>query len=118
MPTLEHELRVAVNVSVDGYQEMAGFEVSINGRFWVSTEGQAVRPQHAAARYQMRSRSGGRETTLSERSAYRRVDKVRQFAQSTSVAPTVALLQDVAVVPLYLKVSAPPHGGPSLAVRA
>jgi len=38
MPTLEHELRAAVNVSVDGHQEMAGFEVSINGRFWVSTE--------------------------------------------------------------------------------
>ena len=38
MSTLEHELRVAVNVSVDGHQEMAGFEVSINGRFWVSTE--------------------------------------------------------------------------------
>jgi hypothetical protein len=29
---------VAVNVSVDGSQKMAGFEVSINGRFWVSTE--------------------------------------------------------------------------------
>jgi hypothetical protein len=38
MPTLEHELPVAVNVSVDGHQEMAGFEVSTNGRFWVSTE--------------------------------------------------------------------------------
>ncbi len=39
MPTLKHRLHVAVNVSVDGGQEMAGFEVSINGRFWVSTEG-------------------------------------------------------------------------------
>ena len=38
IPTLNHRLRVAVNVSVDGHQEMAGFEVSINGRFWVSTE--------------------------------------------------------------------------------
>jgi len=38
MPTLEHGLRVVVNVPVDGSQEMAGFEVSINGRFWVSTE--------------------------------------------------------------------------------
>jgi hypothetical protein len=38
MPTLKHRLHVAVNVSVDGAQEMAGFEVSINGRFWVSTE--------------------------------------------------------------------------------
>ena len=34
----EHELPVAVNVSVDESQRMAGFEVSINGRFWVSTE--------------------------------------------------------------------------------
>jgi len=39
MPTLEHGLPVEVNVSVDGAQEMAGFAVSINGRFWVSTEG-------------------------------------------------------------------------------
>jgi len=39
MPTLEHRLHGAVNVSGDGRQEMAGFEVSINGRFWVSTEG-------------------------------------------------------------------------------
>src|SRR5688572_30862307 len=39
MSTLEHRLRAEVNVSVDGHQEMAGFEVSINGRFWVSTEG-------------------------------------------------------------------------------
>jgi hypothetical protein len=38
MATEEHELLVAVNVSVDGSQKMAGFEVSINGRFWVSTE--------------------------------------------------------------------------------
>jgi len=38
MSTLEHRLRAEVNVSVDGHQEMAGFEVSINGRFWVSTE--------------------------------------------------------------------------------
>jgi hypothetical protein len=38
MATEEHELLVAVNVSVDGSQQMAGFEVSINGRFWVSTE--------------------------------------------------------------------------------
>ena len=38
MPTLEHKLHGAVNVSVDGRQEMAGFAVSINGRFWVSTE--------------------------------------------------------------------------------
>jgi hypothetical protein len=37
------KLLVAVNVSVDGCQEMAGFEVSINGRFWVSTEGQGAR---------------------------------------------------------------------------
>lgn len=29
---------VAVNISVDGCQEMAGFEVSTNGRFRVSTE--------------------------------------------------------------------------------
>ena len=29
---------MAVNVSVDGHQEMVGFEVSISGRFWVSTE--------------------------------------------------------------------------------
>jgi hypothetical protein len=42
MATEEHELLVAVNVSVDGSQQMAGFEVSINGRFWVSTEGEAV----------------------------------------------------------------------------
>jgi hypothetical protein len=33
MPTLEHALRVEVNVPVDGRHEMAGFEVSINGRF-------------------------------------------------------------------------------------
>src|SRR5688572_22300369 len=39
MATDEHKPLVAVNVSVDGYQEMAGFEVSINGRFWLSTEG-------------------------------------------------------------------------------
>ena len=38
MATEEHELLIAVNVSVDGRQEMAGFEVSINGRLWVSTE--------------------------------------------------------------------------------
>jgi hypothetical protein len=38
MSTLEHRLRAEVNVSVDDHQEMAGFEVSINGRFWVSTE--------------------------------------------------------------------------------
>jgi hypothetical protein len=38
MATLEHRLRAEVNVSVDGHHEMAGFEVSINGRFWVSTE--------------------------------------------------------------------------------
>jgi hypothetical protein len=38
MATEEHEPLVAVNVSVDGSQKMAGFEVSINGRFWVSTE--------------------------------------------------------------------------------
>jgi len=31
-----HRPRVAVNVSAG--QEMAGFAVSINGRFWVSTE--------------------------------------------------------------------------------
>lgn len=42
MPTLEHRLHRAVNVSVDGRQEMAGFEVSINGRFWVSTEVQVA----------------------------------------------------------------------------
>jgi hypothetical protein len=47
MPTLEHELHVAVNVSVDGHQEMAGFEVSINGRFWVSTEA-SVNPSSVA----------------------------------------------------------------------
>jgi hypothetical protein len=41
MATEEHELLVAVNVSVDGSQKMAGFEVSINGRFWVSTEAYA-----------------------------------------------------------------------------
>jgi hypothetical protein len=41
MATEEHELLVAVNVSVDGRQEMAGFDVSINGRFWVSTEARA-----------------------------------------------------------------------------
>jgi len=39
MSTLEHRLCAEVNVSVDGHQEMAGFQVSINGRFWVSTEG-------------------------------------------------------------------------------
>jgi hypothetical protein len=39
MSTLKHRLRAEVNVSVDGHQEMAGFEVSINGRSWVSTEG-------------------------------------------------------------------------------
>ena len=38
MPTVEHGLHGAVNVSGDGRQEMAGFAVSINGRFWVSTE--------------------------------------------------------------------------------
>jgi hypothetical protein len=38
MTTEEHELLVAVNVSVDGSQQMAGFEVSTNGRFWLSTE--------------------------------------------------------------------------------
>jgi hypothetical protein len=38
MSTLEHRLHAAVNVPVDGHQEMAGFAVSINGRFWVSTE--------------------------------------------------------------------------------
>jgi hypothetical protein len=43
MSTLKHGLRVEVNVSVDGPQEMAGFEVSINGRFWVSAEGQKFR---------------------------------------------------------------------------
>ena len=47
MPTLEHELRIAVNVSVDGHQEMAGFEVSINGRFWVSTEALRAFPSDA-----------------------------------------------------------------------
>jgi len=44
MATEEHKLPVAVNVSVDGAQEMAGFEVSINGRFWVFTEGFAFVP--------------------------------------------------------------------------
>ena len=39
MPTVEHGLHGAVNVSGDSRQEMVGFEVSINGRFWVSTEG-------------------------------------------------------------------------------
>jgi hypothetical protein len=43
MATEEHELLVAVNISVDGHQQMAGFEVSINGRFWVSTEGPTAR---------------------------------------------------------------------------
>jgi hypothetical protein len=38
MATEEHKVLLAVNVSVDWRQEMAGFEVSINGRFWVSTE--------------------------------------------------------------------------------
>lgn len=38
MATEEHGLLVAVNVSVERPQEMAGFAVSINGRFWVSTE--------------------------------------------------------------------------------
>jgi len=51
MPTLEHELRAAVNVSVDGHQEMAGFEVSINGRFWVSTEAQSTRPPRFPVRF-------------------------------------------------------------------
>jgi len=44
MATEEHEPLVAVNVSVDGSQKMAGFEVSINGRFWVSTEDQRLTP--------------------------------------------------------------------------
>lgn len=35
---LKHRLRVAVNVLVDGAQEMAGCEASFNGPFWVSTE--------------------------------------------------------------------------------
>lgn len=38
MPTLEHRHR-AVNVSARGRQEMAGLDVSINGRFLGSTEG-------------------------------------------------------------------------------
>jgi len=42
MSTLEHRLCAEVNVSVDGHQEMAGFQVSINGRFWVSTEADSV----------------------------------------------------------------------------
>jgi hypothetical protein len=42
MATEEHEPLVAVNVSVDGSQKMAGFEVSINGRFWVSTEAETA----------------------------------------------------------------------------
>jgi len=42
----EHELLVAVNISVDGSQKMAGFEVSINGRFWVSTEAKQRMPEH------------------------------------------------------------------------
>src|SRR5262245_59063989 len=42
MATEEHKLPVAVNVSVDGAQEMAGFEVSINGRFWASTEDETL----------------------------------------------------------------------------
>src|SRR5262249_34398310 len=43
MATEEHKPLVAVNVSVDGSQEMAGFEVLINGRVLVATEGNGER---------------------------------------------------------------------------
>ena len=49
MATEEHEPLVAVNVSVDGYQEMAGFEVSTNGRSWVSTEARCRRADSLGA---------------------------------------------------------------------
>ena len=37
MPAREHAFLAGVNVS-DRYSRMAGFQLSINGRFWVSTE--------------------------------------------------------------------------------
>src|SRR5262245_7641593 len=54
--TEEHELLVAVNVPLDGRQEMDAFEVSINGRFWVSTEASVSMTSLASASVKNASR--------------------------------------------------------------